>query len=188
MALDLPICGGAAWHRAERVNQRVFMFDGLTDWPMRAVEVDMMLMDLPTTPFCMHQGWHCNKWTLTHTHVRTYSPLSPKSLELAFSSRAFNVFSARKHFENRQFRMFHTVSEALMINLIALVIFLCTPLGTVSASVHATCRMYVEIKKVRLYDLPLPSLHIFSFLFKVNCVKFGLIFNFYVGKSFTYSP
>lgn len=34
MALELPICGGAAWHRAERVNQRVFMFDGadgLTD-------------------------------------------------------------------------------------------------------------------------------------------------------------
>lgn len=32
-------------------NQCIFMFEGLTDWPMHAVEVDMMLMDLPTILF-----------------------------------------------------------------------------------------------------------------------------------------
>lgn len=70
----------------------------------------------------------------THAHTHT-----PKSLELAFSSRAFSGFSARNRFENSQFQMFHSVSDALMINLIALVIF---PL-TQAASVHAMC---VEIK------------------------------------------
>lgn len=64
--------------------------------------------------------------------------------------------------------MFHAVSEALMINLIALVIFPSTLLHTVSASVHAMCGLYVEIKKVRLYDLTSPFLQMFSFLFKVN--------------------
>lgn len=46
-------------------NQQAFMFEGLTDWPMHAVEVDMMLMDLPTIPFSMHQSWHGKHWTIT---------------------------------------------------------------------------------------------------------------------------
>lgn len=45
-------------------NQHVFMFEGLTDWPMHTVEVDMMLMDLPTIPFTMHQSWHGNDWRI----------------------------------------------------------------------------------------------------------------------------
>ena len=45
-------------------NQCVFMFEGLTDWPMHAVEADMMLMDLPTILFSMHQSWHGNRWTI----------------------------------------------------------------------------------------------------------------------------
>ena len=49
------------------------MLEGLTDWLMRAVEVDMMLMDLPTILFSMHHSWHGDQWEKSFS-----SPLSQR--------------------------------------------------------------------------------------------------------------
>ncbi len=82
--LEMLICGGTFLRGAEGVISTHSCLKPWQIWPMHAVEVDMMLMDLPTIPFSMHQSWHGNHGTITQFSPHLARFFMSRKLHLPF--------------------------------------------------------------------------------------------------------